>query len=299
MSGLGLLHLNRASSDLNRLATSDGLPAAKTKTGMNLTEGQIGGLATAAGGLAGIIAGATGRGSINRDIESAKQNVENIKASQPSIATPSAYYDAVKNAYDQRLMQMRTQDINRSLATTTQAAQQYGSRGLGAVMQAQQQAQQQMRTEAATQQQAQTQAMMNLGQAEQMTQQMQDTQYGRNLEYAYDEKSLAEARLDNKKQQLASGVAGVLEGAAKFSIGLMKEGGMVQKTPGEFNHDTNEMYVVDENGRDMNIALTGGEYVINPRDAKKLKEMAGDGKTSLHRFVNKLVTRFEKADDNG
>jgi len=265
----------------------------------DLTAGQIGGIATAAGGLAGIIAGATGRGKIKSDIEAAKQNVDKIKATQPSIATPSAYYDAVKNAYDQRLMQMRTQDINRSLATTTQAAQQYGSRGLGAVMQAQQQAQQQMRAEAATQQQAQTQAMMNLGQAQQMTQQMQDAQYGRNLEYAYDEKALAEARLDQKKQQLSSGVAGVIEGAAQFGAGFFEEGGKVQKTPGEFDHDTNEMYVVDEEGRDMNIALTGGEYVINPRDAKRLKQLAGNGKTSLHRFVNKLVIRFEKEDDNG
>ena len=263
------------------------------------TEDQIAGIAGAAGGLAGIIAGATGRKAIKADIQSAKQNVEDIKATQPSITTPSAYYDAVKNAYDQRLMQMRTQDINRSLATTAQAAQQYGSRGLGAVMQAQQAAQQQMRAEAATQQQAQTQALGNLGQAQQFTQQMQDAQYGRNLEYAYDEKAMAEARLAQKQQQLAQGVAGFIEGGAKLAMGFMEEGGEVQKTPGEFNHDTNEMYVVDEDGRDVGIALTGGEYVIAPKDAKKLKQLAGSGKTSLHRFVNKLVTRFEKEDDNG
>ena len=56
------------------------------------------------------------------------------------------------------------------------------------------------------------------------------------------------------------------------------------------------MYVVDEDGKSMGIALTGGEYVIAPKDAKELKELSEKGKSGLHRFVRKLVTRFEKAD---
>jgi hypothetical protein len=54
------------------------------------------------------------------------------------------------------------------------------------------------------------------------------------------------------------------------------------------------MYVVDEDGRDVGIALTGGEYVIAPKDAQKLKQLAGSGKGKLHKFVGSLVRRFEK-----
>ena len=59
------------------------------------------------------------------------------------------------------------------------------------------------------------------------------------------------------------------------------------------------MYVVDEDGRDVGIALTGGEYVISPDDAREMRELSGKGKTPLHKFVSRMVRRFEKADNNG
>lgn len=259
--------------------------------------GMIGGAAAGVAGVAGIVAGIAGRGKIKDEIAAANENVNALMNQQPSLSTPSEYYDAVKNAYDQQLLSMRNQDINRALATTTQAASQYGSRGLGAVMGAQQQAQQQLRQEAMQQQQLQTQAMTNLAQARQMETQLKEARSARDIEYGYDKVALGQAQLARKDQMLASGIQGVLNAGA--SLAGMEKGGEVQKTPGEFSHDRNEMYVVDEDGKSVGIALTGGEYVIAPKDARRLKREADKGKSPLHKFVRSLVNRFEKADDNG
>jgi hypothetical protein len=284
------------------------------------------------GGIVDIAAGFGAKKRANEAIGTATQELNNLKASQPSLSTPSEYYDAVKNAYDQRLLSMRNQDINRSLATTTQAAQQYGSRGLGAVMQAQQQAQTQLGQEAMNQQQLQTQALTNLATARERETGLREQRSTRDLEYGYDAKALAEGQMAQARQQIAGGFTGAIGGIATAAgLGLLagsskpkkdpkpegpsysggdnkpdtysfgdpfyvegRRGLEVQRTPGEFNHDTNEMYVVDEDGRDVGIALTGGEYVIAPKDAQKLKQLAGSGKGKLHKFVGSLVRRFEK-----
>jgi len=287
------------------------------------------------GGVIDIFAGAAGKKRGQDALDKANQNLESLKASQPSLSTPAEYYDAVKNAYDQRLLSMRNEDINRSLATTTQAAQQYGSRGLGAVMQAQQQAQGQLRQEAMNQQQLQTQALTNLATARERETGLREARSNRDLEYGYDAKALSEAQLAQARQQMSGGIASAVGGLATVGLGIAaankygggnknkfknletgageegdflppvqpvggggfaKKGIKVQKTPGEFNHDTNEMYVVDEDGKSMGIALTGGEYVIAPKDAQKLKQLVGSGKGELHKFVGSLVKRFEKAD---
>lgn len=300
MSGLGGVNFE----DLRIAGVKDELNEAsktfKPKEKNNMDEEQLqnlGGAVAGVAGAAGIVAGLAGRGKIKDEIAAANANVDALMNQQPSLSTPSEYYDAVKNAYDQQLLSMRNQDINRALATTTQAASQYGSRGLGAVMGAQQQAQQQLRQEAMTQQQLQTQAMNQLAQARQMETQMREARSARDIEYGYDKVARAQAELARKDQMLVSGIQGVLNaGATMFAA---EKGAKVQKTPGEFSHERNEMYVVDEDGKSMGIALTGGEYVIAPDDARRLKEQSAKGKTPLHKFVRRLVNRFEKADDNG
>ena len=54
-----------------------------------------------------------------------------------------------------------------------------------------------------------------------------------------------------------------------------KEGMKVQKTPGEFDHDTNDMILMaqTEGGLvDTGIRQTGGEFVLNPEQAEGLEE---------------------------
>lgn len=256
------------------------------------------GAAGAVGGIVDIVAGFQERNRAKADLKKANENLDSVLASQPSLSTPAEYYDAVKNAYDQRLLQMRTEDINRSFATTAQAAQQYGSRGLGAVMSAQQQAQDAMRREALTQQQLQTDALTNLAAARERETGLREARSNRDLEYAYDQKALQEARLAQARQQIGEGIVGTVGGVAKAAIGFgFAKGGQVQKTPGKYSHEENEMYVVDKDGQGVGIALTGGEYVIDPQRAKRLKKKSKDsslkGMKVLRKEVVQMVNDFE------
>lgn len=269
-----------------------------------------GGAGSALGGIVDIFAGRAARRDANKELGLANQNLEKVLGNQPSLATPGEYYEAVKNAYDQRLLQMRTDDINRSLATTAGAAQQYGSRGLGAIMGAQAQAQRQMREEALNQQQLQTQALTNLAGAREREIGLREARSNRDIEYGYDAKALAEARRAQAQQQLAQGFGSLVGGLAQVGVGaafLPKKpgkdaatGAKVQKTPGKFSHEENEMYVVDAEGKSMGLALTGGEYVIDPARANRLKKKVKDpslkGMKVLRKEVQTMISDFEKAD---
>ena len=271
---------------------------------------QAAGIGGAVGGAIDIIAGFAAKKDAKDELNKANDNLDKILSNQPSLSTPAEYYDAVKNAYDQRLLQMRTDDINRSLATTAGAAQQFGARGLGAILGAQAQAQSQLRTEALTQQQLQTDALTNLATARERETQLREARSTRDIELGYDQKALAEARLGQARTQIAQGFGSLAGGIAGGIIGFqgaqavktmagMKHGGEVQKTPGKYSHEENEMYVVDADGKSVGLALTGGEYVIDPARAKRLKQKSKDsslqGMRVLRKEVVKMVNDFENA----
>ena len=71
------------------------------------------------------------------------------------------------------------------------------------------------------------------------------------------------------------------------------QGGAVQKTPGEYNHDTNDMILMaqGEDGMlvDTGIRQTGGEFVIDPYDAGEMRQK--------HEKIDPI--EVEKAKKNG
>lgn len=284
-----------------------------------LTQGQAMALTTAVSGAGSLVGGLVGMANqaqlesqAAQQLSAANQNLDQILASQPSLSTPSEYYEAVKQAYDQRLMQQRLEDINRSLATTTQAASQFGARGLGALMQASQQAQQAQRDVTLTQQQLQTQALGQLASARERETQLREARSTRDIELGYDAKALGEARVAQAEQQrvqnianLATGIAGIGGGIGAMFIENNENGGKivakrgvkVTKTPGEFSHKRNPLHVTNNDGEKV-AELTGGEYVFNPEQSKKMLALAQDGDSPLHKFVRRLLERFEK-ESNG
>lgn len=50
------------------------------------------------------------------------------------------------------------------------------------------------------------------------------------------------------------------------------EGRNMDKTPGEFSHESNPIHMIDENGQKVGEA-TGGEYILNPMQAEEIDEM--------------------------
>ena len=75
------------------------------------------------------------------------------------------------------------------------------------------------------------------------------------------------------------------------------QGGTIEKTPGEFSHDTNEMYLVDNKGNDVGINMTGGETVFNPSQTAKMEALSSKGNTKLHKFLRDLFRKFDKKND--
>ena len=193
---------------------------------------------------------------------------------------------------------MRTEDINRSLATTAQSAQQFGARGLGATLAASSQAQRQQRQLALDQQQQQTQALTNLAGARERERDIRERRSTRDIEYGFDAKAAAEAKKEMGRQQRNEGIVGAITGPMQMAAGVatmgMAKGGAVQKTPGAYSHKTNELPVVDKNGNETGVYLTGGEYVFNPQDSKKMFKMAKNDKSKLGRFVFGRLKKFEK-----
>ena len=285
-----------------------------------LTVAQVQSIGSAASGIGQLVGGIVGMANqeeleerASANLDTALQELADLRASQPSLSTPSAYYEGVKGAYDQRLLQMRMDDINRSLATTAQAATQFGARGLGALAGATAQAQRSQREEALTQQRLQSEALMQLGAAEERSTQLQEARSARNIEFGYDAKALAEAQVAQADQQriqnfanIAGGIAGLAGGITGAAIGTGKKGmkvgyrmgGKTKEAPfvteGEFDHDTNKKAVIDEESGVKEAELTGGEYVFNPEQSETLFKLAKEGDTPLHKYLLKLLLRFER-----
>lgn len=65
--------------------------------------------------------------------------------------------------------------------------------------------------------------------------------------------------------------------------------GGIQKTPGEFSHKTNPIDIIKDGAKIGE--MTGGEYIFNPSQAKKLKQLASSGNSKLHKFVSSLLNK--------
>ena len=80
-----------------------------------------------------------------------------------------------------------------------------------------------------------------------------------------------------------AGMLGGEEGEVDLDL-LKEDGGKVKKTPGEFSHESNPLDVMQDG--EKVAEMTGGEYVINPEQAKKIAKQS--------KFAAMLFKKFEK-----
>jgi len=241
------------------------------------------------GGVVNITAGI--RALRDVDIEGAETGVAEAYATRPGLATPGEFYDMQKEAYDQRIMQMRVEDINRGLATNVAAAQQYGARGLGSTLAATAQAGRATQQEALTQQRFQTQALSALAAAREREIQRREQRATFDIGMAYDNLKAEQAREAYARQQINQGIVGLASGATRAAMTFGAEQG-AKVTPGEFSHENNPIDIV-QNGAKIG-EMTGGEYIFNPQQAKKMASEASKGNSPLHKFVRNTLNRFHK-----
>lgn len=241
------------------------------------------------GGITNIVMGA--RALKDVDIAGAETGVREAYATRPGLGTPVEFYNMQKEAYDQRLMAMRVEDINRGLATNVAAAQQYGARGLGATLAATAQAQRAQQQEVLQQQRLQTSALGALASAREREIQRREQRATFDIGMAYDQLKAEQAREQYARQQIAQGIVGTAAGIARTAVTFGAEQG-AKVTPGEFSHDTNPIDIVQEGTKIGE--MTGGEYIFNPRQAKQMAREANKGNSPLHKFVRKTLNKFHK-----
>ena len=63
------------------------------------------------------------------------------------------------------------------------------------------------------------------------------------------------------------------------------------KTPGEFSHEKNPIDLVQD-GKKIGEA-TGGEYIFNPEQSEKMRELAEAEKSPLSKYVIGLLNKFD------
>jgi len=344
----------------------------------------VGAIMTGLQGLTSIGTGIADYRAGKREAERRADEIQRLKATAPSLETPTAFRQAVKDAYDRSLLESQQREITRQLGTSVGALQQAGGRALlGGIGAATQQAA--LMGERAAQSQAQTQlgALTQLGQAELSTQSLREQRYQTELATQRELRAQAEAGAGAGLGNIIGGAlsfgtvglgaAGALGGDIKKAMlgdfsktgktdtepstepvasgkkllpdvttGLRKqtqmqrnaelfteknkprlikstaqellerglpvevygEKGAVVKTDGEFSHKTNPIDLV-QNGQKVGEA-TGGEYIFNPEQSKKMNELAkkateGGSKSEkanamqkLAKFVRTTLKRFEK-----
>jgi hypothetical protein len=135
------------------------------------------------------------------------------------------------------------------------------------------------------------------------------------LEAAQRESLMAQQQKGRGLQNLLSGAVGLYANrpqqpgddpnAAKTAqeLGLKtirerKHGGAVQKTPGEFDHDTNDMILMAQTQGglvDTGIRQTGGEFVLNPKQAEGLEQAYDKVKSKKKPTYGDLMALYEAA----
>jgi hypothetical protein len=154
----------------------------------------VGAVMTGLQGLTSIGTGIADYRAGKREAERRAEEIQRLKATAPSLETPAAFRQAVKDAYDRSLLESQQREITRQLGTSVGALQQAGGRALlGGIGAATQQAA--LMGERAAQSQAQTQlgALSQLGQAELSTQRLRENRYQRELAQQRQLRAQAEA----------------------------------------------------------------------------------------------------------
>ena len=263
-----------------------------------------------------------------------------LRATAPSIETPAAFRQAVKDSYDRTLLEQQNKLAQQALGTSVGALGQAGGRTLlGGIGGATQRFGQQTQQAALAQAEKQAQALARLGAAEERTGVRKQQRFETDLRRTQALTDAARKREQAGYGALAGGAAGALgilgtagltqgknqsfgqslgsllkgrtgglgEGLSladllRLNDGNMEKGG-VMRTKGEFSHDSNPIDLV-QNGEKVGEA-TGGEYIFNPQQSKKMYALAEEAtsasgsakkkaQSQLAKFVRSTLKRFEK-----
>ena len=240
-----------------------------------------------------------GRG-IAKDAE--KRSEELRETGIPKMETPEAYFDLFELAKENQAENLAIENAKSNFATTVDTLQQGGgARGLigGLNTSARQNTADIYGLEAQKGKNIQN-ALKTLADAEARTEQFN---VGNEANLFFNDLAQADASFNAGKQMQAGAISNfgataaqgfLAEGQMKNAREIAKiqfgEDGM--KTPGEFSHEENPIDLVQD-GKKVGEA-TGGEYIFNPEQSDKIRELAEKERSPLSKYVIGLLNRFDK-----
>lgn len=228
----------------------------------------------------------------------ASKELERVRASAPSLETPSEYMRLYKEAFNNDLLNRQLESLKSSAGSSISALGQGGGRALiGGVQGVASGMQEGTQKAVDAQQLMQMGALETLAGAQSRTQQMKEGRYQTELE-------MAQQFRDAAVQNIGSGIASMGTGAMyAFSEGnpfkkksstpeTNAKDGAVVKTKGEFSHEKNPIHMVQK-GEKVG-EMTGGEYIFNPKQMANIKSLVNNSPEKLQKYIKGLIKKFEK-----
>ena len=224
-------------------------------------------------GIGGVVGGAVGAAAgIGQAIygfsqaKKTKAEMQRLLQDAPKLDLPSAYQEYAQKAQDRAMLKAQTEQINRRLATSTEALSKAGGRALlGGLQQSVTAANQAQIAATDAQLQREMQGLQVLGGAQAQNMQMREQRF--QMQYGAAD-AARQAALGNIGAGIATAGKGIVTAAGSFEGDEAKHG---MKTKGEFSHETNPIDLIDKNGKKIGEA-TGGEYIINPKQAAAISK---------------------------
>jgi hypothetical protein len=241
----------------------------------------------------------------------------------PKMETPQEAFDLYENAKQNKYAQLATEQANQRFSDVASLMAQSGYRGLqnlGGAQRAADQSVAQIGQQQFAQEQGALQDLAGMqAQTERFNVGLEGQQYMTDLgmsQQAYQAgRQMQASAIDRALGAATSAIGGYSSEAYlnkfgdKIPFGLEKQKGGYQtpdsfyasiglptgekgmKTPGPFSHEKNPIDLV-KNGVKIGEA-TGGEYIFNPDQSKKMKQLAAQGDTPLHKYVGKMLKKFD------
>lgn len=253
-------------------------------------------LATGVGGLGDIGLGIYNVVQGSRAAKQAKADLATAMGNRPDLSPSTAFADAERNAYSKKMLNMQRQSLQRNLASGIQAAS-ADPRALAASLTGMQRGAAMAEQQAmGAQAQQQMQATLRRGAAEQRSKEMMENRSQSDI-------TRESTNLRSAQQAIGEGIGGIASGAGSVAgsvyglnaAGFFNQGGKakVPKTPGKFSHESNPIDIVRDGAKVGE--MTGGEYILNPKQASDIKSVVASGdKAKLHSYMKSLIKKFEK-----
>jgi hypothetical protein len=218
----------------------------------------------------------------------------------PKMETPEEYFDLYEKYKEGRSSQLAIENAQMNFANVSDTLMKGGgARGAQSLLAASRQNTQDIYGIAAAQEDRELMGLEKLASANMTTNQI-NTQNEANLfmtdlagtQAAYQAgRQMQASALNQLGATATTAIMGNAQMQNNLDVANARIGKHGMKTPGEFSHEENPIDLVQD-GKKIGEA-TGGEYIFNPEQSEKMRELAEAEKSPLSKYVIGLLNKFD------